>query len=107
MGDVKPGLPFPVLDFINLLLGSFPSPQPLQSKASVHQSLIDPLTERDLEVLHYLAEGQMIADIAHTLYLSPNTLKAHTNTIYSKLDVHSRLQAVNKARELGLLADTD
>jgi LuxR family transcriptional regulator, maltose regulon positive regulatory protein len=103
----KPGLPFPVLDFINLLLGSFPSPQPAQSKASVHQPLIDPLTERELEVLHYLAEGQTIADIAHKLYLSPNTLKAHTNTIYSKLDVHSRLQAVNKACELGLLADTD
>jgi LuxR family transcriptional regulator, maltose regulon positive regulatory protein len=103
----KPGLPIPVLDFINRLLGSFPYPQPAQSGGSVHQALIEPLTERELEVLRFLAEGQTIAEIAHTLYLSPNTLKAHTNTIYSKLDVHSRLQAVNKARELGLLADMD
>ena len=51
-----------------------------------------------------MAEGLTNAQIARRLYLTVNTLKAHTNSIYGKLDVHSRLQAVNRARALGLLS---
>ena len=61
------------------------------------------LTDRETEVLRLLADGLSNAEIAQRLYLSPNTLKAHTQNIYSKLDVHSRVQLVNKARELGLI----
>ena len=50
-----------------------------------------------------MAEGLSNAEIAARLYLSPNTLKSHTQNIYGKLDVHSRVQAVNKARELKLI----
>jgi LuxR family transcriptional regulator, maltose regulon positive regulatory protein len=67
------------------------------------QGLIEPLSEREIEVLQLLANGLSNAEIAQKLYLSPNTLKAHTQNIYSKLDVHSRLQATNKARELKIL----
>lgn len=75
-----------------------------QGAASVGNSaLLEPLTEREIEVLRLLADGLSNAEIAQRLYLSPNTLKAHTQNIYSKLDVHSRVQVVNKARELGLL----
>jgi LuxR family maltose regulon positive regulatory protein len=66
--------------------------------------LIEPVTPRELEVLNLMAESFSNAEIARRLYLTINTLKAHTNSIYGKLDVHSRMQAVNRARELGLLA---
>lgn len=67
------------------------------------QTLVDPLSEREVEVLRYLANGLTPAEIAKRLFLSPHTLKAHNQNIYSKLDVHSRVEAINKARELGLL----
>ena len=66
--------------------------------------LIETLTPRELEVLQLMAEGFSNAEIARRLYLTVNTLKAHSNSIYGKLDVHSRIQAVNRARELGLLS---
>jgi LuxR family maltose regulon positive regulatory protein len=69
-----------------------------------HQSgLIDPLSEREIEVLRLLTTGATLQKIAKQLFLSPNTLKAHTQNIYIKLDVHSRVEAANKARELGLI----
>ncbi len=65
--------------------------------------LIEPLSGREIEVLKFMATGLTTAEIAARLYLSPNTLKSHTQNIFSKLDVHSRVQAVNKARELDLI----
>jgi LuxR family maltose regulon positive regulatory protein len=65
--------------------------------------LVEALSERELEVLQLMAHGLTNAEIAGRLYLSPNTLKAHTQNIYQKMDVHSRVQAVNRGRELGLL----
>jgi len=67
--------------------------------------LVDPLSDRELEVLRLLEKGLTIPEIAKVLYLSPNTLKAHSQNIYSKLDVHNRLQAVRRAKELGYLKD--
>jgi LuxR family maltose regulon positive regulatory protein len=65
--------------------------------------LVEPLTEREMEVLRYIAEGCTNPEIAGRLYISPNTLKAHAQNIFMKLNVHNRLQAVNRARELGLI----
>jgi LuxR family maltose regulon positive regulatory protein len=65
----------------------------------------EPLSPRELEVLRLLAEGLSNAEIAARLFLSVNTLRAHTSNIYQKLDVHSRIQAVHRARGLGLLTD--
>jgi LuxR family maltose regulon positive regulatory protein len=65
--------------------------------------LAEPLSERELEVLRHIADGLSNPEIARRLYLSPNTLKAHTQNIFLKLDVHNRLQAVSKAKELRLL----
>jgi LuxR family maltose regulon positive regulatory protein len=76
----------------------------LQSSISNPQSsIVEPLTPRELEVLQLMSGGLSNAEIARKLYLTVNTLKAHTNSIYGKLDVHSRMQAVNRARELGIL----
>lgn len=65
--------------------------------------LIEPLTSREIEVLASLAQGLTNAEIAARLYLSPNTLKSHTQNIFGKLEVHTRVQAVNKARDLKLI----
>ena len=64
---------------------------------------MEPLSERELEVLRLLASGLPPSEVAKKLYLSPYTLKAHTQNIYAKLAVHSRIEAINKARELNLL----
>jgi LuxR family maltose regulon positive regulatory protein len=82
------------------LLSSF-EPAPHRPKQAT--GLVEPLSERELEVLHYIAEGLSNPEIATRLYLSPNTLKAHAQNIFMKLDVHNRLQAVSKAKELRLI----
>ena len=65
--------------------------------------LIEPLSERELEVLALIAQGLTNREIAQKLHLSLSTVKVHTYNTYSKLDVHSRTQAVARARVLGLL----
>jgi LuxR family maltose regulon positive regulatory protein len=65
--------------------------------------LVEPLTERELEVLRLMAEGRSNAEIAAELIVALGTVKAHTSSIYRKLDVRSRTEAVIKASELGLL----
>jgi LuxR family maltose regulon positive regulatory protein len=64
---------------------------------------VEPLSEREIEVLRYIAQGLSNPEIARRMYLSPNTLKAHTQNIFLKLEVHNRVQAVEKARETGLI----
>jgi LuxR family maltose regulon positive regulatory protein len=64
--------------------------------------LTEPLSGREVEVLRLLIVGQSNPDIARTLYVGVNTVKTHTRNLYSKLGVHSRMQAVRRARELGL-----
>ncbi len=68
-----------------------------------HPGLVEPLSERELEVLRLLASGLAPTEVAKKLFLSPFTLKAHTQNIYAKLGVHSRIEAINKAREVELL----
>ncbi|HLO17798.1 MAG TPA: LuxR C-terminal-related transcriptional regulator, partial [Anaerolineales bacterium] len=68
-----------------------------------HPVLIDPLTERELEVLRMIAEGHSNQEIAEKLVVTSGTVKAHISHIYRKLDVRSRTQALIKADELHLL----
>jgi LuxR family maltose regulon positive regulatory protein len=65
--------------------------------------LVEPLSSREKEVLKLMAEGLSNPEIAARLYLSPNTLKAHTQHIFGKLGVHNRVQAINMARELKIV----
>ena len=65
--------------------------------------LIEPLTERELEVLALLAQRLSHKEIAQALFISPQTVKRHTNNIYQKLQVQRRREAVAKATRLGLL----
>lgn len=62
----------------------------------------EPLTEREQEVLRLMAVGQSNPEIARALYVEVNTVKTHVKNLYSKLGVHSRVQAAQRAQELGL-----
>ena len=65
-------------------------------------STYEPLTDRELIVLEYLPTMMTNAEIAERLFVSVNTVKAHLKSIFRKLDVSSRRQAVQRAKELGL-----
>jgi LuxR family maltose regulon positive regulatory protein len=66
-------------------------------------SLIEPLSERELEVLRLLTTSLSSTEIAQELFISVNTVRSHIKSIYGKLNVHRRRDAVQRARELGLL----
>jgi len=61
------------------------------------------LTERELEVLQLLEKGMSRREIAHMLYLSLNTVRSHTKSIYRKLGAMSRAEAIQRAHEDGIL----
>jgi LuxR family maltose regulon positive regulatory protein len=65
--------------------------------------LPEPLSERELEVLQLIAAGRSNRRIASELFVSVGTIKTHVNNLYRKLDAHSRMQALARARELKLL----
>ncbi|TME02313.1 MAG: helix-turn-helix transcriptional regulator, partial [Chloroflexi bacterium] len=85
--------------------GTSPAATSSPSAPAPAQSLLDPLTERELEVLRLLAAGLSNRAIAARLVLALSTVKSYVNTIYSKLQVESRTQAVARARALHLLSE--
>jgi LuxR family maltose regulon positive regulatory protein len=82
-----------------------PSPRGVRGDGSRPRSqpLIEPLSERELEVLGLMAEGLSNQEIAAKLFISVGTVKTHVHNICGKLAVGSRTQAAAQARELGLL----
>ena len=88
------------LDYVSALLAALES----ETKAKgVHPSLIEPLSERELEVLRLLATGLSNKEIAQTLFIAVGTVKQHLKSIYGKLQAHNRTEAASRARDLGLL----
>ena len=71
--------------------------------SNAEQTLVIPLNEREIEVLHLIAEGLSNHEIAERLVIALSTVKWHINNLFGKLGVHSRTQAVAQAKELGLL----
>lgn len=69
----------------------------------VKQPLVEPLSERECEILRLIAEGLSNREIAERLFITVGTVKVHASNIYGKLDVHNRTQAVTRARELNLI----
>jgi len=67
------------------------------------QALVDPLTNREIEILRCMNDGLSNQSIAGQLFISLGTVKWYTSQIYAKLQVSSRTQAVAKAREMGIL----
>jgi LuxR family maltose regulon positive regulatory protein len=94
-------------DYVRRLLAAFPVTEPEQPDVSKtlasHSELIEPLSDRELEVLRLFAEGLTNREIASRLFLALNTVKTHAGHIYGKLNVHSRTRAIARAQALGLL----
>jgi LuxR family maltose regulon positive regulatory protein len=114
----------PLLGYVDRILDSFPqSPvDTLQSKtlaphahlswrkvsgsagvADQKTKMIDPLTDRELEILHLIAKGHSNAEISQRLFLALSTVKGHNLRIFNKLQAQNRTEAVARARALGLL----
>jgi ATP/maltotriose-dependent transcriptional regulator MalT len=67
------------------------------------QPLAEPLTNRELDVLELLARRLSNKEIAVKLFIAPTTVKGHLKSIYQKLDVNKRREAVEKAKNIGIL----
>jgi LuxR family maltose regulon positive regulatory protein len=93
-------------DYVGKLLSAFDS-ETRVSKGKVSyrptQPLIEPLTERELEVLRLIAQGLSNQEITEKLFVALSTVKGHNLRIFAKLQVKSRTEAIARARELGLL----
>ena len=76
---------------------------PVPAGPTRRDALVDPLSDRELDVLRLLASELSGPDIARHLVVSLNTVRTHTKNIYAKLGVGSRREAVRRADELGLL----
>jgi LuxR family transcriptional regulator, maltose regulon positive regulatory protein len=79
--------------------------QSVQRSSISNQALVEPLTNRELEVIDLLAQRMSNKEIAAKLFISPETVKRHTINIYQKLGVNSRREAVDKAHALDLLSE--
>jgi LuxR family transcriptional regulator, maltose regulon positive regulatory protein len=94
--------------YVHRLLAAFPVTKPKMPVPAQAQSpdfgLIEPLSEREIEVLRLIADGLTNPEIATRLFLSPHTIKAHTRNIFSKLNVHNRQQAIARSQALGILS---
>lgn len=96
----------PLKGYAGKLLAAFPSPIETGSQTAITKQgdgLIEPLTNRELEILHLIAEGHSNAEIGRRLYLALSTVKGHNLRIFGKLQAQNRTEAVARARELGLL----
>ena len=67
------------------------------------EGLVEPLSERELQVLRHLNGSLTVPEIAVELYISDSTVRSHVKNIYGKLGVHRRLDAIKRGEELGLL----
>jgi LuxR family maltose regulon positive regulatory protein len=95
-------------DYVSKLLAGFPndrhSPVHHDKDLTVNrQSLVEPLSEREIEVLHLMAEGYKYQEIAERLVISINTVRHHNRNIFGKLNVNSRMEAIDRARQMRLL----
>jgi LuxR family maltose regulon positive regulatory protein len=73
------------------------------NKAGANEALVEPLSDRELEILSLIGEGYTNQEIAERLVITLHTVKKHSSNIYGKLGVRNRTQAVARARELQLL----
>jgi len=85
------------------ILTVFTQPQHIHPPSLIPHPLIEPLSERELEVLRLIAQGLSNQEITQKLSVALSTVKGHNLRIFAKLQAKSRTEAVARARELGLL----
>ncbi len=93
-------------DYVERVLAAFSglrTPGTTRDKPSEPAALIEPLTDRELQVLHLMVDGLKYKEIATSLFVSLNTVRFHVKAIYGKLDVNNRTQAIERARQLRIL----
>ena len=95
---------YPLSGYADKLLAAFTQPVAAPKSAIIHQKsdMIEPLSERELEVLKLLRTELSGPEIADQLIVSPNTFRTHTRNIFNKLGVNSRRAAIRRAEELDL-----
>jgi LuxR family maltose regulon positive regulatory protein len=88
--------------YIGQLLSAFQVKTTLSTQGHMGgMAMLEPLSEREIEVIKLLEEGLTNQEIAAQLFISLNTVKAHLKHIYSKLGVNNRVQAISKIHEIG------
>ncbi len=95
-------------EFTGKLLSLFPQLDLKKNSTDYFEldgEIIEPLSDRELEILKWISEGLSNQQIAYKLHLSLSTVKVHSYNIYRKLHVHSRIQAVTRAKILKILPD--
>ena len=90
-------------NYVDQIRAAFPASQGSVPFTSPEE-LLEPLTNRELQILELLRGRLTNKEIATQLVISPGTVKWHTIRIYDKMDVNGRRQAVEKAIKLGILA---
>jgi LuxR family maltose regulon positive regulatory protein len=92
------------VDYLSHVLAAFDSGSDATlPTVDLQAGFIEPLTERELEILLLFDERLTNQEIAQQLVISPKTVKRHASNIYQKLSVSNRREAATKAKELGLL----
>jgi LuxR family maltose regulon positive regulatory protein len=89
--------------YVDRLLAAFGKPEAPPPSTFRPQPLIEPLSERELEVLQLIAQGLSNHEIGARLFLALSTVKGHNQRIFGKLQVQRRTEAIARARELGLV----
>jgi LuxR family transcriptional regulator, maltose regulon positive regulatory protein len=89
--------------YIHKLLAAFGKQVDVHPSSLSRQPLIEPLSQREFEVLELIAQGLSNREIGERLFLALDTVKGHNRNIFDKLQVQRRTEAVARARELGLL----
>jgi LuxR family maltose regulon positive regulatory protein len=91
------------IEYVHRVLAAFEKEDPIPPSSGGLPSLVEPLSQRELEVLQLIAQGLSNDEIGKQLYLALDTVKGHNRRIFDKLQVQRRTEAVARARELGLL----
>jgi LuxR family maltose regulon positive regulatory protein len=90
--------------YVTRLLAALAGERPGEKPAALPSpALVEPLSAREMEVLRLLATDLSTPEIARELVVSANTVRSHVKCIYGKLNAHGRIEAIQQARELGLL----